>query len=142
MSVATAGEAASSRIEHLRRVPGVDGVVCFEEEDGTVLMHDSLSWTASSAEKHSRAMCGLLSQSRCALRKLFEAEQVLHVSVRTRLKKEFLLAPDEQDASGLAILVVQQLDRPTSRPSAYSPTLQMLRSKSDNTDWLFGAADE
>ena len=138
------GEVATACVDRLSRLPGVRGVLCFDEAGGTPVQHTGHCMSDAMSAQYADAFTGLLARTRTAVRHILDAQSdvLLYVSVSTRLDTEFVLAPDEGAGSGLAVAIVQGRRDSAADPRQhlYTPVLQMLRTATH--DWLFGAAEE
>ena len=133
------GEIASARFDLLQRVPGVTGILVYDEADGALVKQDGRSWLRSTPQAHANAFADLLARARKTLGSFSSDENLLHMSVRTRLQTEYLLVPD-RSPTGLALLVVQKPSEPPAVPGSTSTA--RTHEVQTSYDWLFGAADE
>ena len=89
------------------------------------------------AALHADTLNGLLHWARRVASHL-ESGAIQFVSIRTRMRTEYLLSPDEDSGSGCTVCIVQGPEDASAR-IRYAPVTAMSDSAHD---WLFGVCDE
>ena len=134
----------SRNLERLRRVPGVHGVLCIDEESGQPLHVQDFARGEAEARKTAGVLSDVLVRSRAVARALLDDDdQLLTVSIRTRLQLEYVLSPDAR--SQLAVAVLQDTAHaPNGRDEAHvaANLARSMMESSQSGEWLFGQADE
>lgn len=148
MEAEDAGHATGACMDRLLRCGGCSGVLCIDELSGDLVRQSGPHFRGSDSQfvaaEHMRQMSALLPRARSVVQTIFEGDTLLSVSLCTRLKVEYIIAPDDLAQSGLAIITVQSTyeDPAAARQQAvYSPSLHVMAA-SIGADWLFGGADE
>ena len=117
-------------------MPSVRAAVIMDE-DWCAIRYQGACMSAGAAAQHASALAGIVprAQALCALLD----DEVLVISVRTKLHVEYLLAPDTHAGSDACVLLVQGPEIESLR--VVQPTLAPMLATSTHL-WLFGEAEE
>ena len=94
--------------------------------------------TVAAASLHASTMGGLLPRAQAACES-FNGDDVVLVSIRTRFRLEYMLAPDVDAGSGACLLVVQGAE---ARIASHCAQDSAPRIATTSHRWLFGEAEE
>ena len=141
--------ATEYNIGRLRRVPGVRGVLCIDEDTGQPIHIEHFGrGDVQEAWRTAGALADVTSRARGVARALLSGDDddpLQLVTIRTRLQVEYVIAPDP--LSTLAVAVVQDISKNAQLHDVYSSSGEAFKSSikgmMDSPDkWLFGQADE